>query len=177
MELHSKLHDAKSRKKGFLKEMPEEQRRLLKQYAHAKRISKNLLYGIGIWFGIVLIAYLLSSLLLSYPNRWLWNGVIALGAFAIVAVLLLILRSSYRKKADAYASAIPDFVTEFEHLNQSISSLKKAEKGQKKADRITSQAKKKAEKANERAADYTRIAQENAAAVRPHSDLDTSEKK
>ena len=162
MDLQAKIKETKARKKAFLKEMPEEQRRLLKLYARAKRAARYALSCIPVWFLILAGAYLLFCLLLPYQNHWVWNGVVAGALFVIVSVLLLLLRSSYRKKADAYASSIPDFVKEYDRLDDRIREMKQAERDRVRAEQKAQSAKEKAAIATERAAEKVRAAEERA---------------
>ena len=166
MDLKAKIQETKDRKKAFLKEMPEEQRRLLQMYGRAKRAKQRTVTGIAVAFVLFAVLYLVLSIALPYKICWMWNGIIAGVLFIAVTVLLLLLRSSYRKKADAYASTIADFTKEYDRLDDRLQELKKAERDRVRSERKAQNAQRKAEVASERAAEQVRAAEAYASDTR-----------
>ena len=167
MEIKGKIKQTKQRRKGFLKALPEEQRRLLKMHERAKNGAKMALYGILIWFLLLLAIYLVVSILFPYARHWMWNGIIAGALFILGTVLLLVIRHSNQKKAKAFASSITEYVNEYDTINSHIAELKKAEKSRVKAERAAEKAEKKARAAAERAQEteaYAKAVQEQAEA-------------
>ncbi|MDO4853038.1 MAG: hypothetical protein Q4A88_06435 [Clostridia bacterium] len=164
MELKAKIKETKARKKGFLKAMPEEQRRLLKMQERANAHARRLLYGIPILFVVLLAGYFALCLTVPYERSWIVNGILAALIFVLGTILLLVLRSSYRKKSKALSSSITDYIQEYDALNQKILDLKEAARIQAAAERKAARAKEKARAASERAAEQVRKAEERAKA-------------
>lgn len=142
MDMQEKIQEAKARKKAFLKEMPESPRRLVKMRARANRFATVAIRAIPVWFAVLAALYLFLCLARPYAKCWMWNGIIMGVLFIVGAVLLLLLRSANRKRSDSYASTIPDFVKEYDRLDERIAALKKADAAQRKADRASSSAQK-----------------------------------
>lgn len=158
MELRTKIEQAKARKKGFLKAMPEEQRRLLKMHDRAAKRSRRALLLMIVWLILLLLAYFAVGLLFPYPRCWMWNGIMAGALLLLGVVLLFLVHRSQKNKAAAVFTAIADYVTEYGEIDRQIVSLKKAERNnsidERKARRAQQKAKDAAahaERAKERA--------------------------
>lgn len=124
MEQKQLLKDAKHRKKCFLKEMPDDQRRLLIMYQRAKRSTKALLYAVPVFILVLLFLYLAAGFYFRYENRWLINGIIAIVVILALTVFLLLERHASQKKMRALSAPIKDFIDEYEKINERIKELK-----------------------------------------------------
>ncbi len=125
MERKQLLKDAKRRKKCFLKEMPDDQRRLLKMYQRTKHNAKALLYAVPVVVLILLLLYLASGFYFRYENRWLINGIILIVVSLILIVILLLERHASKNKIRALSAPIKDFIDEYEKINDQIKELRK----------------------------------------------------
>ena len=170
MEIKEQIKQTKERKKGFVKALPNDQRRLLKLYEQAKAGEKRSLIGIGVWVALLIIAYVVISLVLPYANNWIWNGVVALVLIAGGTALLLFLRKSYKEKAQALASAITDYVHEYEGIKDRIRQLEKAEKERADAARKAERAEERARVAREKAEREAALAHEQAERARKETE-------
>ena len=164
-DLKTKIKQTKARKKGFLKAMPEEQRRLLKMEEHANKTAKRLLWLIPVWFVCLVVALIVFTFKASYQNKWTINAIICAILFIVGSIIILFIHSSYKKKANAYGYSIPDYVQEYGEIKQHISDLKKADKEQRYAQRKADIAEEKARIASEKSAEHVRAAEEHAKAM------------
>lgn len=162
MEIKVKIEQTKARKKGFLKAMPEEQRRLLKLQERASSRSRHALFLIPIWFVLLLIEYPILSLLLPYERNWLWNGIAAGTLFLIGTVILIIIHVAQKRKAEAFSCTISDYVEEYREINKQLTSLKKAERTRAAAERKAERAEEKAQEAAYKAQAKSQEAQQYA---------------
>lgn len=161
-EIKTKIKQTKARKKGFLKAMPDEQRRLLKMEERASKAAKRLLWCIPILLVLLTVAYIVITFQVSYNNKWVINAVICGALFIIGVIILLVARSSFKKKASAYGYSISDYVQEYGEIKQHISDLKKADKEQRAAQRKAAAAEEQARIASEKSAEKVRLAEEHA---------------
>ena len=86
MEKEELLKEAKNRRKNFLKEMPDDQRRLLKMHQKTVRHAKSLMYAIPGLILILIILYFAAGFYFRYEKRWLINGII-LVTLCLTAIL------------------------------------------------------------------------------------------
>ncbi len=124
MERKQLLEDAIRRKKCFLKEMPDDQRHLLKMHQRAKRSAHLFLYAIPAAVLILLFLYLAAGFYFRYEKRWLINGIILIVASFALTVIFLLKRHSSLNKMRALSAPIKDFIDEYEIINEQIAKLK-----------------------------------------------------
>ncbi len=170
MEIKEQIKQTKERKKGFVKALPNNHRRMLKLYEQAKAGEKRSLIGIGVWAALLVIAYVVICLALPYANNWIWNAVIALVLLAGGIALLLFLRKSYKEKAESLSSFITDNVNEYEGIKNRIRQLEKAEKERADAARKAERAEERAKAAREKAEREAALAQEQADRARKETE-------
>ncbi len=151
MDLKEQLAQAKERKNGFLKAMPERTRTMITAYQKAAKVKNAfwlLLIGSIVVVGLFLV---ITASIITAENRWLVCSIFALVALAGLICLAVWICAFAGKMKKALELGATDYTDELNLIDKRIKDLGRANKKQDAADKKAARAAQKAEEARQEA--------------------------